>query len=499
MSVEHVDVLIVGAGLSGIGAACRLTREHPQRTYLILERRQAIGGTWDLFRYPGVRSDSDMFTFGFNFRPWSDTRVLADGPSIRGYLEDTAAEYGVRKHIRFGLKVQRASWSSTSGRWTLDTLDEQNGERKQYTCTFLVGATGYYNYDTGHRPEFPGQERFGGPVVHPQFWPEDLDYTGKRVVVIGSGATAVTLVPAMAGSAAHVTMLQRSPSYVVSLPALDKISAGLRKVLPDDVVYKLARWRNIAMQRGMYRFAKRWPRAARRIFLAGARKHLGGPELVRHFDPSYDPWDQRLCVVPDGDLFTAIRTGRASVVTDRIDTFTETGIRLHSGAELAADIIVSATGLDVQMFGGAELVVDGEPVRLTNLVTYKAVLIENVPNAAMVFGYTNASWTLKADIASEYVCRLLTHMDEHGYTQVVARAGDGVRGKSSVLSSLNAGYVRRGDDQMPRQGTSGPWLVHNDYFRDAPMLRRRRIADDALEFRTEPVPQDAHQLGAAQA
>jgi cation diffusion facilitator CzcD-associated flavoprotein CzcO len=479
---NHVDVLIMGAGISGIGAACHLTRDFPSRSYRILERRTAIGGTWDLFRYPGVRSDSDMYTFGFNFRPWLDTKVLADGTSIRDYVNATADEYGVREHITFGRKVVRAEWSSAEGRWTVEALDERSGATETWTCEFLMACTGYYDYDSGYRPEFPGERSFQGPLVHPQQWPDGLDHAGKRVVVIGSGATAITLVPALAETAAHVTMLQRSPSYIVSLPAVDKISLALRKVLPDDLVYRLARGRNIAIQRGMYWFARKRPATMRKLVLAGARKHLGPDADLSHFDPVYDPWDQRLCVVPDGDLFGAIRSGAADIVTDTIETFTPTGIRLASGRELEADIVVAATGLQVQLIGGAQVLVDGDPVPFNQVMTYKGVLVEDVPNFAFVFGYTNASWTLKADIACEYVARLLRFMDDNDYTQVVPRGSDEVRGTDSVLSSLKSGYVRRGDDKLPRQGTESPWQVLNNYLRDAPMLRRSRIDDGVLRF-----------------
>jgi cation diffusion facilitator CzcD-associated flavoprotein CzcO len=486
MAVEHVDVLIVGAGLSGVGAACRLTRECPDKTYAILERRERMGGTWDLFRYPGVRSDSDMFTFGYNFRPWNETKVLADGPSIRQYVVDTAAEYGVEEHIRYRTKVTKAGWSSEQSCWTVDARDEATGRTKRFTADFLIACSGYYNYDEGYRPAFPDEEAFAGPIVHPQHWPEDLDYRGKKVVIIGSGATAVTLVPAMADDAAHVTMLQRSPTYILSLPARDTISERLRRVLPDAVVFRLARRRNITIQRALYGLARSRPGVVRSLILKGAQRQLRGTSDLKHFTPKYDPWDQRLCIVPDGDLFKVIRDGKAEIVTDRIKRFTTTGVELESGAELEADIIVTATGLNVQLLGGAELEVDGEPLPLNQSVTYKGVLLEGVPNAALVFGYTNASWTLKADLAAEYTCRLLNHMDAHGYTQVVVHATEADRGPDSVLGTLNSGYVRRGNDRLPRQGIGGPWKVRNDYLRDAPLLRRGTIDDGVLEFSSRP-------------
>jgi cation diffusion facilitator CzcD-associated flavoprotein CzcO len=495
MAGRHVDVLIVGAGISGIGAACHLARESPGKSYAILERRSAVGGTWDLFRYPGIRSDSDMYTFGYRFRPWRDARMLADGPSIRAYVEATAAEYGVTEHIRFAVRVTSARWSGEQARWSVETRDEETGEVERRTCGFLIWGTGYYDFDSGYRPDFPGEDRFQGQIVHPQHWPADLDHRGKRIVVIGSGATAVTLVPALAEEAEQVTMLQRSPTYILSLPGEDRVSAALRTVLPARTLYRLARGRNIAVQRGIYALARWRPDAVRRLVLAGVRRHLGPDAELRDFTPEYDPWDQRLCVIPDGDLFRAMRRGRARVVTDEIDTFTESGLRLKSGEELAADLVVTATGLEIQLFGGAELVVDGTPVRVGRAVTYKGAMLEGVPNAAMVFGYTNASWTLKADLVCEYVCRLINHMDARGYRQVVARAADGDRESGSMMSSLNSGYVRRGNDRLPRQGTRRPWRVSNDYLRDAPMLRHARIEDGILEFsrgRTGPDrPNDA--------
>jgi cation diffusion facilitator CzcD-associated flavoprotein CzcO len=428
-----------------------------------------------------------MFTFGYRFRPWTDMNVLADGTSIRTYVNATADEYGIREHISFGRAVGRASWSSEAGLWTVDARNEATDEPETWTARFVIACTGYYNYDQGYRPPFPGEDTFEGTLVHPQQWPENLDYAGKRVIVIGSGATAVTLVPAMAADAAHVTMLQRSPSYILALPAVDKISQAMRRVLPTGVVYKLARARNIALQRALYAVSRRYPERMRKLLLAGARKHLGQDADLTHFSPRYDPWDQRMCIIPDGDLFEVIRDGRADVVTATVDTFTATGVRLTDGTELEADIIVTATGLQVQLLGGAELIVDDEKVSVPEKLTYKAVLIEDVPNAAVVFGYSNASWTLKADIACEYVVRLLRHMDSRGYSSVVPRAPAVERTDRSVLSSLNAGYVLRGDPYLPRQGRRGPWYVRNNYWRDAAMLRRSPIAHPALEFSSDPV------------
>jgi cation diffusion facilitator CzcD-associated flavoprotein CzcO len=485
---RHVDVLIIGAGLSGIGMACHLTRETTGRSYTILERRDAIGGTWDLFRYPGIRSDSDMYTFGYGFRPWHGTKVLADGPSIRQYITDTATEYGVTEHIRFGRRVTEASWSSERGVWTVTAVDERGGETEVYTADFLAGCTGYYDYDNGYRPEFPGEENFQGPIVHPQHWPQDLDFRDKQVVVIGSGATAITLIPAMSGAAAHVTMLQRSPTYISSLPADDPVAVGLKAArVPAAIAYRTGRARNIAIQRASFRLSRKNPALMRRVLLNAVRMQAGPGIDLRHFSPRYNPWDQRLCIVPGGDLFKELRSGRASVVTDRIETFTETGIRLASGQELPADIVVSATGLSVQMLGGARLVVDGEPVVTRDLLVYKGTLFSGLPNMMFVLGYTNASWTLKADLASEYFCRLLNHMAAHGYSRFVAVPQQDDRSADSVMGSeLTSGYVQRADPVMPRQGTRGPWRVVNNYFRDRKRLRKEPVEDGILQFSRYP-------------
>ncbi|MER6096075.1 NAD(P)/FAD-dependent oxidoreductase [Streptomyces sp. NPDC001728] len=489
MEYEHVDVLIIGAGLSGVSAACHLETGNPGTTYAVLERRAAIGGTWDLFRYPGIRSDSDMYTFGYGFRAWHGTKVLADGSDIRRYVRATAEEHGVGDRILFGRRAVRADWSSDEGRWTVETVDETTGATEVRTARFLVGATGYYDYDAGHRPEFPGEERFGGTFLHPQHWPEDLDHTGKRVVVIGSGATAITLVPAMAGAAAHVTMLQRSPTYIMALPADDPVSVVLRRLrVPARLVHRIGRARNIALQRGLYALSRKAPRTMRRILLAGVRARLGKSVDMRHFTPAYKPWDQRLCVVPGGDLFTTLRSGRASVVTDHIETFTETGVKVGSGEEIPADIVVTATGLRMQLAGGMQMAVDGKPVVTRDHLLYKGVMLDGVPNLAMIIGYTNASWTLKADLASGYVSRLLAHMDRHGHTSVTPVAAEADRSTVSVMGeSLASGYIARGDTIMPRQGTRDPWRIRNDYYRDRRALSRSPIEDRALRFdRTTP-------------
>ncbi|QKW06333.1 NAD(P)/FAD-dependent oxidoreductase [Streptomyces sp. NA04227] len=488
MKQRHVDVMILGAGLSGISAAVHLAKGSPGTSYAILERRSRIGGTWDLFRYPGIRSDSDMFTFGYGFRAWHGTKILADGPSIREYVQETADEYGISDRILFGRKALKASWSSEAGLWTVEAHDESTGEREIHTARFLVNATGYYNYDEGYRPRFAGEEKFGGTVVHPQHWPKDLDHRGKRVVVIGSGATAITLVPAMAGEAEHVTMLQRSPTYIMTLPTHDPVSVVLRKLrVPAPLVYKLGRARNIALQRGLYALSRSAPWLMRKVLLAGVRAQLGSRTDMRHFTPTYKPWDQRLCVVPSGDLFKVLRSGEASVVTDHIETFTEKGIRLKSGQEIEADIVITATGLQVQIAGGAELEVDGRPVSTRDHVIYKGVLLDGIPNLAIILGYTNASWTLKADMASDYVSRLLNHMRDNGYTRVTPVATEADRSQESAMGdSLSSGYIQRGDAVMPRQGTRAPWRIFNNYYRDRRALRRSPIDDASLHFESRP-------------
>lgn len=475
------DVLIIGAGISGIGTACHLVREKTGASFAILERRDAVGGTWDLFRYPGIRSDSDMLTFGFGFRPWIGTKVLADGPSIKQYVAETADAHDVTRHIRFGHRVTRASWSTEDARWTVHAVVD--GHPVTYTSRFVVGATGYYDYDDGHRPEFPGEDRFSGRIVHPQHWPEDLDYAGKDVVVIGSGATAITLVPAMARDAASVTMLQRSPSYVMPVPAEDPLASPLSRLLPASLAYLSGRLRNILLQQAVYKLCRAQPALARKVLLATVRAQVGPDVDMRHFTPSYAPWDERLCVVPNGDLFRVLRRGEASIVTDHIETFTPDGIRTRSGAELRADIVIAATGLQIQLMGGAVLEVDGEVVDTRERLLHKGVMMEGVPNATFVIGYTNASWTLKADLASSYLCRLVKHMDARGHRTVVPVAGPAEHTDVSVMGdSMRSGYIQRGDAVMPRQGRSGPWRIRNDYLRDSITLRRGRIADEGLVF-----------------
>ena len=478
---EHFDVVIIGAGLSGIGAGYRLQTRCPHKRYVILEARADIGGTWDLFRYPGVRSDSDMHTLGYPFRPWKEAEAIAGGPSILQYVRDTAREFGIDRHIRFRQCVLSASWSSEDARWTVEAKGE-NGETVRYSCDFLYGCTGYYRYDAGYEPAFPGAERFPGRVVHPQHWPEDLHYAGKKVVVIGSGATAVTLVPAMSHTAAHVTMLQRSPTYVMTLPQHDPLANLIRRVLPQRAALRLVRWKNILISLGIYQLSRRAPDRMRRMLRNGAAKVLPqGYEVDKHFNPRYRPWDQRLCLVPDSDLFQAISAGRASVVTDSIETFTERGVRLKSGHELEADIIVSATGLQMVALGAVQLNVDGEAVVPARHFIYKGTMLNNVPNFAFCIGYTNASWTLRADLASTYVCRVLNHMDRHRY-RMCRPACDPSTLEERPLLNLNSGYVRRAAADLPKQAATAPWLIRQNYLRDMLIMKISRLEDGILEF-----------------
>ncbi|CAM3838721.1 flavin-containing monooxygenase [Parendozoicomonas haliclonae] len=479
-AVEHLDVVIIGAGLSGIGAACHLQKQCPGKRYAIIEGRESLGGTWDLFRYPGIRSDSDMYTLGYNFKPWTSPKGIADGPDIRQYITEAAAEHDIERKIRFSQKVVKAQWSSEESRWLLTIKQTETGVEKLLSCNFLLCCTGYYNYAAGYRPEFPGESSFKGEIKHPQQWDENYDYSGKRVVVIGSGATAVTLVPAMTDKAEHVTMLQRSPSYVMTLPQDDPMVNGLRKILPERWVYRITRGRNISISWLIYSYCRAFPNAARKLIINLARKQLPVGYDMKHFSPSYNPWDERLCAVPDGDLFAAISTGKASVATDHIDTFTETGIRLKSGEELEADLIVTATGLDVQMFGGMELEVDGKPAVMGERMCYRGVMFEGVPNLGMTFGYTNASWTLKADLIMEHMCRVLNHMDEHGYRQCTPHNVNDA--EHTPFVDMRSGYIQRAAGKIPHQGSKRPWKLYQNYVLDMISLRLGRVDDPSLEF-----------------
>jgi monooxygenase len=482
MRLEHLDVIVVGAGLSGVGAGCHLEMRCPGKRYAILEARDSIGGTWDLFRYPGVRSDSDMYTLGYSFRPWSDAKAIADGPAILSYVKETAREYGVDRRIRFNHRVVRAEWSSAKARWTVQVERTDTGDTLHLTCGFLLMCSGYYRYDEGYTPHFPGTERFQGRIVHPQFWPGDVDYAGRRVVVIGSGATAVTLVPAMAETAGHVTMLQRSPSYVVSLPAEDALANLARRLLPAKLAYQIVRWKNVLVTMLVFQLSRRRPRWMKALIRRGVESRLPpGFDIDTHFKPRYNPWDQRMCLVPDGDLFESICAGRASVVTDRIETFTETGIRLASGAELEADLVVTATGLNLLPLGGMEMSVDGREVELPKTMGYKGMMLSGVPNMAAAIGYTNASWTLKCDLTCAYVCRLLNHMDERGYRQVTPENRDPSITQEPFID-FTSGYVLRAIDKFPKQGSKAPWRLYQNYALDIVALRYGSIEDGALVF-----------------
>ncbi len=482
MSNNHFDILIIGAGLSGIGTACHLTKEFPNKSLAILERRDRIGGTWDLFRYPGIRSDSDMLSYGYKFRLWNSPKILADGAEIRRYIQSTAAEFGISDKIQYGLKVTHANWSSELRLWQLTALHEPSGTVRTYSCKQLLCCTGYYNQDDGFLPQFPGEESFKGIKIHPQHWPEDLNYKGKKVVVIGSGATAATLIPAMANTARHITMLQRSPSYIYALPSNDVLTLALSRIMPSEWALKLARKRNILMYRAIYAVCRRWPKLMRSFLLSHVRKQVGPDVDMRHFTPKYMPWDERLCAVPGGDMFKAIRDGKASVETDQIERFTKTGILLKSGKELEADIIITATGLQLQLLGGMELSVDGAPRAIGERMTYKGVLLEDLPNIAWLFGYTNAAWTLKVSVSAQYLCRLFAYMEKNRL-EVVIPHDNGVNSTpNSIMHSMKSGYIQRDQQFLPRQGKTYPWQVAMNYGPDKKMLLKDTVEDSRLEF-----------------
>ena len=481
----HVDVVVIGAGISGIGAAYHLTQQCPDRSFVMLEGRADIGGTWDLFRYPGVRSDSDMHTLGYSFKPWVDDKAIADGPRIMNYLRETVTEFDLEQYIRFNTHVERADWSSGDARWTLTARDTTTGEPVTYSCTYLFMCSGYYSYKGGYLPEFPGSDRFQGTLVHPQEWPDDLDYQDKRVVVVGSGATAVTLVPAMAKSGAgHVTMLQRSPTWVVSRPAEDAIANWMRKLLPQQLAYKLTRKKNVALQQLFYGKTRTDPHKTRERLLKMSREQLGDEMVDKHFTPSYNPWDQRLCLIPDGDLYDVLNDGSASVVTDTIETFTETGIQLTSGEHLDADIIVTATGLQLVTLGEMDFAVDGEPVDFADTYTYKGVSYSDVPNLASTFGYINASWTLRADLVSGWVCRVLNYMRATGTDVVVPRLRPEDAGMATRpwVENFSSGYIQRMLPILPKQGDHEPWVQYQHYGKDVKYLAESPLSDEALHF-----------------
>lgn len=487
--MDHFDVIIIGAGLSGVGAACHLCRSQPGKTFSIIESREAMGGTWDLFRYPGIRSDSDMHTLGYSFKPWRDKKAIADGTAIREYIHETAAEYGIEKQIQYRSRVISAAWDSSAATWTLTierTLTDKSADKSTFyeklSCNFIYSCTGYYNYDKGYTPEFPGAGQFKGQLIHPQQWPEDLDYSGKRVVIIGSGATAITLVPSMAKTAGHVTMLQRSPTYVISRPDIDTLSRALGKILPEKLAYGLTRWKNISLQALLFQMSRRFPRLVKGLLRKSARHWLGDDfDIDTHFNPRYNPWDQRLCLVPNGDLFHSLSKGTATVVTDHIERFTENGIQLKSGDFLEADIIVSATGLELLVLGGMQLSVDNRPVVIPETVGYKGMMFSDVPNFALAAGYTNASWTLKCDLTSEYVCRLLSYMDRHNYQYCVPEIDDPQMQRIPFLD-LASGYVHRAIDTFPKQGSKAPWRLYQNYLLDILNLRGGSLRDRAMKF-----------------
>ncbi len=492
--VEHLDVVIIGAGLSGVSAAHYVSTNCPWASFAILESRSAMGGTWDLFRYPGIRSDSDMFTLGYSFRPWDGEKAIADGDTILQYIKDTAAEDGTIDKIRFNHRILRAEWSTDDARWllTAERTDPESGDATEVTISagFVLSCTGYYRYDRGYLPDFPGTDRFQGTIIHPQFWPEDFDYSGKRIIVIGSGATAVTLVPSLADRAAHVTMLQRSPSYVISIPGKNPIANAIRWALPTKVSGPTVRWMNALVTQGIYELSRRQPDLMRKVFRKGVQAQLPrGYDIDRHFTPHYAPWDERLCAVRDGDMFRAIRKGTASVVTDHISTFTESGILLESGEELEADVIITATGLEVLFMGGIEVLVDGEKVDPSQRLTYKGMMLEGVPNIAMAIGYTNASWTLKADLTCEYVSKLLNHLHRSGMRQCTPINED-AQVSTAPLLGLSSGYITRAADRLPKQGSSFPWQVYQSYIRDYRALKRSPLVDGVMRFDNPAVGKD---------
>lgn len=483
---NETDVLIIGAGISGISAAHHISKYSPNKSYTILERRADIGGTWNLFKYPGIRSDSDMFTLGFSFRPWTSRKSIADAPSILSYLRETLSESGLGKFIQFNKKVHEAKWSSAENMWSVDVEDTAANTRTTYKARFIHLCTGYYNYDEGYRPEFPNEKDFEGEIIHPQFWREDLDYSDKKVVVIGSGATAVTIVPSMADKVKHITMLQRSPTYIIAAPAENSTAILLRRLLPNKVAYGITRWMSILYQRYIFWYCKTFPARAKKFLLDTARTQVPADfDFEKHLVPDYNPWDQRLCLAPDGDFFKALCSGKASIATDTIESFTKGGIKLASGEELAADIIITATGLDLAFFGKINLNVDGKQIQSGDVTSYKGIMFSSIPNLALSTGYTNASWTLKCDLTSSFVCRLLNYMDKKGYEKVVANADEIT---ATPILDLASGYIARKADIVPKQGVKAPWKLHHNYLLDLMMIRFGSLHDDAIEFSATRIP-----------
>ena len=483
MQTNHFDVVIVGAGISGIGAAYHLQTNSPNKSYAIFEARDAIGGTWDLFRYPGIRSDSDMFTFGFKFKPWTSPKAISPGEDIRNYLNDAATENGIDKHINFAHKVIAADWSSKTSLWTLQVETKASGETLSISCNFFFSCGGYYNYDEGYTPDFARADTFKGSIIHPQHWPEDLDYSDKNIIVIGSGATAVTLVPTLAKTAANVTMLQRSPTYIASRPEQDKMANMFRRYLPSKVAYSLSRWKSVLVGMYLYSVSKRKPEQAKKFIINSIKNYLGPDyDVDKHFTPSYDPWDQRVCLVPNGDLFKAIKHGKATMVTDHVECFTNQGIKLQSGGELSADIIITATGLKAEILSGMSLSIDGKKIDVSETYCYKGMMLSGIPNFAFSMGYTNASWTLKSDLIGEYVCRLLNHMDKKQWTSclptVPAKGID-----AEPIMDFTSGYVLRALDQLPKQGANKPWKLYQNYILDRLSLGMGAVTDDSMTFR----------------
>ena len=480
MACEHLDVIIIGAGLSGVGAACHLAKMSPSKSFALLEARQSLGGTWDLFRYPGIRSDSDMFTLGYSFKPWEKSKHLADGDAVLNYINEAAKENNIDKKIRYGVAVKSVDWNSTNSNWTINYEEKEAGSQHSITCNYIISCTGYYNYKKGYEPKFVDSDKFKGDIIHPQKWPKDYDYKDKRVVVIGSGATAVTLVPAMSKSAKHVTMLQRSPTYMVSIPKKDKGVEAARKYFPEKIAYRLIRTRNVSLSYLAYFLARKFPKQTRKLLLSHVEQQVGSEEL-KHFNPNYNPWDERICATRSGDIFDAMRKGDASIVTDHIDRFTENGILLKSGDLIEADVIITATGLDMQFFGGIEIYKDGERFDPTEKMIYKGVMVEGLPNIGFTFGYTNASWTLKADLSSQFLCRVINHMDQEGYKQTTPINRDRSLTKVDMVE-LNSGYIQRGISKFPFNGSKYPWKIYQSYPLDLLMFRYGKLEDGLLTF-----------------